>query len=115
MAPRPSISTGASVKSNNVQSTFSSAPFSAGTASLPQQYHPEGGWSGGDGQVHSVCFLDANTFECLYVLELNKNEDGLSIASVHLGDDQYPYFAIGTCMVVQDDPEPKQVFLISFY
>nr|CAD2144530.1 unnamed protein product [Meloidogyne enterolobii] len=59
-------------------------------------------------EVYSVCFLDSNTFECLNVLELNKQEVGISICSAHLGDDPTPYFAIGTAIVVPDEQEPKQ-------
>uniref|UniRef100_A0A1I8C0G3 DNA damage-binding protein 1 n=1 Tax=Meloidogyne hapla TaxID=6305 RepID=A0A1I8C0G3_MELHA len=59
-------------------------------------------------EVYSVCFLDSNTFECLNVLELNKQEVGISICSAHLGEDPNPYFAIGTAIVVPDEQEPKQ-------
>lgn len=60
--------------------------------------------------VHSVCILDANTFECQYVYELSRNECGLSLCSAQLSDDLVPYFVIGTAFS-SDDTEAKQVLI----
>lgn len=59
--------------------------------------------------VHSVCILDANTFECQYVYELSRSECGLSLCSAHLSDDTLPYFVVGTAFSTEDT-EAKLVF-----
>jgi DNA damage-binding protein 1 len=88
---------------------------------------PDPGAGGCDQEVYSFCLLDANTFECLSVSnilftlsflifkfsiqvhELGKFETMQSLASLKLGNDPTPYFAIGTATVHDDEDESKQV------
>jgi DNA damage-binding protein 1 len=96
------------MESTAVESCCSNAPASTSTAVVPPP-PPAAPNTDIEMGVHSICFLDSNTFECLNVLELNKQEVGISICSALLGDDPMPYFAIGTAIVVPDELEPKQV------
>src|SRR4051812_15892031 len=59
--------------------------------------------------VHSLCILDANTFEALHVYELNRNEAGMSICSAVLADDPNPYYAVGTSYIEADATESRLV------
>ncbi|KAI1706295.1 mono-functional DNA-alkylating methyl methanesulfonate n-term domain-containing protein [Ditylenchus destructor] len=63
--------------------------------------------NGGEQEVHSLCVLDANTFECLYVYEFDKAEFALSLCTAILGADAHPYYAVGTAYVYPDDTESK--------
>lgn len=63
-------------------------------------------------EVHSLCILDANTFECQCVYELSKNEYGLSLCSAQLAEDPMPYFVVGTAFVYGDGVEAKQVSFV---
>ncbi|KAL3068044.1 hypothetical protein niasHT_038034 [Heterodera trifolii] len=123
LSSRPSISVVGAKSSGSSKQAFSAsfagtAPSSGGEASSSQTQQSSSSCdhfgiattatSSDCGEVHSVCFLDANTFECVHVLELNKTETGLSITSAHLGDDPHPYFAIGTANVIPEENECKQ-------
>jgi hypothetical protein len=104
----PSISIQGAKQNAHQQQAFASF----GSVSQQQQQHEMmaagSGFSSADVELHSVCFLDANTFECLHVLELNKQEIGLSLCTAFLGDDTFPYFAVGTSQLLPDEPESKQ-------
>ncbi|KAI1708375.1 CPSF A subunit region domain-containing protein [Ditylenchus destructor] len=63
--------------------------------------------SGGEQEVHSLCVLDANTFECLYVYEFDKAEFAQSLCTAILGADAHPYYAVGTAYVYPDDTDSK--------
>jgi hypothetical protein len=69
--------------------------------------------------VHSVCILDANTFETLHVYELGQGENGMSLISTTLGDETTPLYTVGTGITSPDDIECKQVWrdenLLSIY
>uniref|UniRef100_A0A914HG40 DNA damage-binding protein 1 n=1 Tax=Globodera rostochiensis TaxID=31243 RepID=A0A914HG40_GLORO len=121
---RPSISIiGAKTSSGSSKQTFSAsftAPSTGGEGSSSQAQNsssscdhfggpgPSSTGTSDGGETHSICFLDANTFERVHVIELNKQETGLSITSAHLGEDPHPYFAIGTANVIHEESESKQ-------
>lgn len=100
---RHSISTMGTKHNVYQQQTY---PSSFTPANTPQQR--EMACTGIDAEVHSLCFMDANTFECLQVLELNKQEIGLSLCTAKLGNDTTPYFALGSAVSVSDETESKQ-------
>uniref|UniRef100_A0A915DC56 DNA damage-binding protein 1 n=1 Tax=Ditylenchus dipsaci TaxID=166011 RepID=A0A915DC56_9BILA len=102
---RESVSTMCSSKTAQTQVDKSNAPRSSSYDDADQQCEVE---------VHSLCVLDANSFECLYVYELAKMEIGCSLCTASLADDLQPYFAVGTSFVYGEDTESKQGRILIF-
>uniref|UniRef100_A0A914DYF9 DNA damage-binding protein 1 n=1 Tax=Acrobeloides nanus TaxID=290746 RepID=A0A914DYF9_9BILA len=96
---RPSVSTQCTSRTAN---TYNPARFAS--KSIEQD----------EIQVHSVCILDANTFETLHVYELGQGENGMSLISTTLGDETTPLYTVGTGITSPDDIECKQGRLLIF-
>jgi DNA damage-binding protein 1 len=65
--------------------------------------------------THSFLILEQNTFEVLQSIQFPVNEFGLSIISTCFESDPgTAYYIVGTCAMVDDDPEPKIGRLIVF-
>lgn len=60
-------------------------------------------------QVSSILLLDSNTFEILHAHELEGSEMAMSLASCQLGNDNQPYFVVGTAVIMSDETESKMV------
>uniref|UniRef100_A0A915D8A9 DNA damage-binding protein 1 n=1 Tax=Ditylenchus dipsaci TaxID=166011 RepID=A0A915D8A9_9BILA len=50
-------------------------------------------------EVHSVCILDANSFEVQAVFELEEGELGLSLISVDFDHSALPFYCVGTSLL----------------
>ena len=46
-------------------------------------------------EIYSVCILDANTLEVLYVIELPATEVAISLCAANLGDANAPLYVVG--------------------
>lgn len=60
-------------------------------------------------QVSSILLLDSNTFEILHSHELEGSEMAMSLASCQLGNDNQPYYVVGTAVIMSDETESKMV------
>ena len=67
--------------------------------------------------IHSFLVLDQNTFEVMHAVHFGPNEFALSIVSMSFENDpNSPYYIIGSCIVIEDEPEPKsgRIILIKY-
>jgi hypothetical protein len=62
-------------------------------------------------EIHSVCILDASTFDPLHVCEFPQNETVYSLCAAELtvSDVTKNYYIVGTAIFVADDQECKLV------
>ncbi|VDN05556.1 unnamed protein product [Thelazia callipaeda] len=65
-------------------------------------------------EVSSLLLLDANTFEILHSHEFELNEVAMSLVSCKLGNDDQPYYVVGTAVILSDETESKQGRIMMF-
>nr|CAB3236585.1 DNA damage-binding protein 1 [Phallusia mammillata] len=69
---------------------------------------------GDEVDVGNLLIIDQHTFEVYHAYQLAMNEEPMSVISCHLGDEQTPYFVVGTAIVYSDEPEPKSGRILVF-
>lgn len=74
----------------------------------------EGGAIGEEIEVSSFLVIDQHTFEVTHSHQLLDKEYATSLTSCQLANDSNIYYCVGTAMVHQEEPEPKEGRLILF-
>jgi DNA damage-binding protein 1 len=67
--------------------------------------------------VSSFLILDQNTFEVLHSVKFQMYELATSIISITFEGETLPFYVIGCCQVIEDEPEPKigRIVVFKFY
>ncbi|GIY45148.1 hypothetical protein CEXT_80492 [Caerostris extrusa] len=64
--------------------------------------------------VYNLLIIDQHTFEVLHAHQFLQNEYAVSLVSTKLGEDMNTYYVVGTAIINNDEPEPKQGRFIIF-
>ena len=75
----------------------------------------DGAGSGGEeGGTSVVRLLDDQTFDTVSAYSLDTYESVCSVASVSFGDDEKPFYVVGTAFAMPDEPEPTRGRILVF-